>query len=119
MSLQRGELRLAPFPYSDLRGMKRRPVCVVSSDGYNAGPDVIVAMVTSSNARRARLGIGDVEIDGWAAAGLRLPSVVRTGRLLVIEQSLLDAHLGSLTTDELALVDMGLGAVLGLAGVGE
>lgn len=63
VALERGVLLLAPFPYSDLRGMKRRPVCVVSSEAYNAGPDAIVTMVTSSGARRANLGIGDVSIE--------------------------------------------------------
>ena len=35
---------LVPFPYSDLRGMKRRPACIVSAGAYQRGPDVIVAL---------------------------------------------------------------------------
>jgi len=44
--------------YADLAGSKRRPVCVVSSPKYNAGPDVMVAMI-SSGARVASPRIGD------------------------------------------------------------
>jgi mRNA interferase MazF len=80
--VNRGQLILAPFPYSDLRGMKRRPACIVSSSEYNDGPDAVVAMVTSNRARFQQPGIGDVVISDWRAAGLRLPSVVRTGRSL-------------------------------------
>lgn len=115
MALARGDLLLAPFPFSDLRGMKRRPVCVVSSPAYNAGPDVVVAMVTSRPARLTRLGVGDVVIEDWELAGLRLASVVRAGRLLVIEQQLIDTRLGELSPSDLQQVDRGLQAVLGLS----
>lgn len=82
--MERGTVVLAPFLYSDLRGLKRRPACVVSSAAYNQGPDVIVAMVTSRNVRIMRPALGDAVIHDWEAAGLRLPSVVRSGRLLVL-----------------------------------
>jgi hypothetical protein len=59
--------------------MKRRPACIVSSQLYNEGPDAVVAMVTSSRARFQQPGIGDVVIGDWQGAGLRLPSIVRTG----------------------------------------
>lgn len=95
--------------------MKRRPVCVVSSSAYNAGPDVVVAMVTSRPARLTRLGVGDVVIEDWESAGLRLASVVRAGRLLVIEQQLIDTRLGELSGSDLQQVDAGLQAVLGLS----
>ena len=45
--MDRGEIYLGPFMYADLAGSKRRPVCVVSSQNYNAGPDVMVAMILS------------------------------------------------------------------------
>ena len=56
--MDRGEIYLGPFMYADLAGSKRRPVCVVSSPKYNAGPDVMVAMI-SSGARVASPRIGD------------------------------------------------------------
>jgi mRNA-degrading endonuclease toxin of MazEF toxin-antitoxin module len=95
--------------------MKRRPACIVSSAEYNNGPDVIVAMVTSRRSRIAHPEIGDVVIDHWQDAGLPLPSVVRTGRLLVLEQRLLSLTLGELRPDDLDAVDGAMSAVLGLA----
>jgi mRNA-degrading endonuclease toxin of MazEF toxin-antitoxin module len=94
--------------------MKRRPACVVSADAYQRGPDVIVAMVTSHTGRRQTPGLGDVVVTDWQAAGLRAPSTVRTGRLLVLEQRLLGTTLGRLTQATLADVDAALRAVLGL-----
>ena len=106
---------LAPFAFSDLQAMKRRPACVVSSPTYNEGPDVILAMITSRRERLERPSIGDVPVAAWEEAGLLLPSTVRTGRLLVLERRLLGPQLGSLADADKAAVDGALATVLGLA----
>ena len=110
----RGDIVLVPFPYSDLRGMKRRPACIVSAGAYQRGPDVIVAMVTSQPGRRQTPGVGDVVVADWQAAGLRAPSTVRAGRILVLEQRLLGATLGRLSAGSLSHVDDALRTVFGL-----
>jgi mRNA-degrading endonuclease toxin of MazEF toxin-antitoxin module len=94
--------------------MKRRPACVVSADAYQRGPDVIVAMVTSQTGRRRAPGLGDVVVTDWQAAGLRAPSTIRASRLLVLEQRLLGATLGRLSSSTLTEVDDALRAVFGL-----
>ncbi len=94
--------------------MKRRPACVVSADAYQRGPDVIVAMVTSQVGRRQEPGLGDVVVADWQAAGLRAPSTVRAGRLLVLEQRLLGSTLGRLSVISLTDVDGALRTVFGL-----
>ncbi len=76
---------------------------------------MIVAMVTSSRARVTRPGIGDVVLEDWQPAGLRQPSVLRTGRLLVIEHRLLTGPLGRLSPRDLAAVDAALKTTLGLS----
>lgn len=112
--MDRGQIVLAPFLYSDLVGMKCRPACVVSSAAYNRGPDMILAMVTSRRTRLLAPTPGDVVVTDWKAAGLSTPSVIRTGRLLVLEQRLIQFALGRLTPSDLALVDRGLLSVLDL-----
>ena len=57
--MDRGDIYLAPFTYADLQGSKRRPVCVVSSAGFNSGLDVIVVMVTSRALRLSSPGVGE------------------------------------------------------------
>ena len=112
--MDRGQIVFAPFLYSDQEGSKSRPVCVVSTPEFNLGPDVIVAMVTSSPRRLIHPEIGDVVVRDWVAAGLRVPSVIRTGRVLVLEHRFLRLTLGHLSLFDLAAVDFGLSAVLGL-----
>lgn len=104
---------MVPFEYSDLSGSKRRPACIVSSDEYNGGGrDVILAMVTS---RLTAGEVGDVVVRDWSGAGLLRPSVIRTGRLIVLERRLLpERPLGTLGRTDLDAVDDGLKAVFGL-----
>ena len=111
--VRRGQTLLVPFVYSDLAGSKGRPACVVSSAVYNDGPDVIVAMITSSRRVVDRPGFGDVVLADWEHAGLRLPSVLRAGRLLVLEQRLLGDSLGNLSGRDHEAADLALLAVLG------
>lgn len=94
--------------------MKRRPACVLSADSYQVGPDVIVAMVTSQPSRREFPGVGDVVMADWATAGLRAPSTIRTGRLLVLEQRLIHSTLGRLSPSALVDVDAALRSVFAL-----
>ena len=66
--MRRGEIHLVPFEYSDLRGSKRRPACIVSSDQYNTrGRDVILAMITSNMTARE---VSDIPVQDWRSAGL-------------------------------------------------
>jgi hypothetical protein len=53
-------------------------------------------------------------LQDWQRAGLLRPSVVRVGRLQVIEQRLLSTQRGALEAADLAAVDQALRDVLGL-----
>lgn len=72
-------------------------------------------MVTSSRAHLDRPEFGDVVLEDWRGAGLPLPSVVRAGRLLVLEQRVVLRSLGRLTGADIRSVDQALASVLGLA----
>jgi mRNA interferase MazF len=109
--VDRGEIYLGPFLYSNGVGSKRRPLCVVSVPTYNAGPDVVVAMV-SSGARVTSPRFGDVVLNDWQQANLLRPSVIRAGRLQVIERRLLSTQRGTLSAADLAAVDQALRIVL-------
>ena len=109
-----GDLFLAPFHYADLAHAKRRPVCVVSTERLNEGPDVLVAMVTSRRVRFTTPGLGDVPLRDWQAAGLLAPSTARTSRLQAIEIRLLQGRLGSLSDRDLDAVQAALRSVLDL-----
>ena len=53
MKVQRGDVVMVDFPYSDRTGSKMRPAVVVQADRWNGAlEDTILAPVTSSGKRR-------------------------------------------------------------------
>lgn len=112
--MERGDVYIGPFAYADADRSKPRPVLVLSTDPFNRGPDVVIAMITSSGRRLAEPGPGDVVLNEWREAGLPRPSTVRSGRLQTITRSRLALRLGRLSNSDIARVEQGLRGVLGL-----
>ena len=114
-SPKRGDFFLVPFPSSDLRTVKRRPVLIVQTDQLGTGlPQVVVAMVSSNLARAghpSRVLVSLASPEG-APTGLRTDSVIMTDNLATILESELGARLGSWT--RMDLVDAALRKTLGL-----
>lgn len=114
--MRRGEVfwaDLAPRSGSEQRG--RRPVIVVSHDGFNQAPDwrsVIVVPVSTSDAQ-ARRGPTAVVL-GHGAGGLRRPGVAVCHQVTTLDRTKLGERLGALPPDLLAQVDVGLALALDL-----
>ena len=93
----RWDIVLVPFPFTDLSASKKRPALVVSPDGYNEGPDVVIAFITSrlDSPRRP----ADHDIVDWQASGLPKPSRLRM-KFATIVRSIVIKKLGHLTREE-------------------
>lgn len=85
-----GEIVLLLFPFTGMRGGKRRPALVLLDTGDT---DIVVSRVTSQVHRSSY----DVEITDWQKAGLRLPSITRLHKLATLEKTLVNSSLGTLT----------------------
>jgi mRNA interferase MazF len=85
---------LVPFPYTDQPRTKLRPAVVVSSARLSDATGMYyVAMIT--NAAHVPWA-GDVRVSDVVAAGLPIPSVVRTAKIATIDEQALIRPLGSL-----------------------
>ncbi|NYZ14654.1 type II toxin-antitoxin system PemK/MazF family toxin [Azospirillum sp. RWY-5-1] len=86
-----------PFPYADRPVRQRRPALVVTADDVQANHSLIwVLMITSADNRGWP---DDVAVSDHEAAGLPVPSVVRTAKIAVIDSR--DAErLGALSTSD-------------------
>ena len=108
---ERGDVVKVPFPYMDKSTRQSRPALVVST-GAALEPHRLlwVVMITSAENRGWR---GDIGVSGLAAAGLPVPSVIRTAKIATIDAA--DAaRLGQVCPAVLRKVVTELVVVLGL-----
>jgi mRNA interferase MazF len=114
--MRRGEIweaDLHPRSGSEQRG--RRPVIIVSNDGFNAvaaWQSLIVVPFSTSEKQRTR-GPTAVPLKK-GAGGLRKSSVALCHQLTAIDRGKLVARWGSLGHDDLAAIEDGLRAAIDL-----
>jgi len=99
VSFERGDVVIAPFPFTDIPLSKRHPVVVLSNaDPFNRQTgQVVCAMVTG--ARKSSWPF-DTAIVNNEAAGVRGPCVVRM-KLVTLDQRVLGTRCGRLAEDDL------------------
>ena len=111
---KQGDVVLLPFPFTNLRTTKQRPAVVLSSDAFNAGrQDVIVLAITSQIPASLNAEDYPLSTEDQRLAGLPKPSIVKTGKLLTIDQRLIRKVLGRLPEPTLAHLKQRLLSVLG------
>ena len=84
-SFRQGDVIKVPFPCTDRPTRQSRPALVVSAGGIEEAHGLLwVVMITSAENRGWP---GDVAVTNLAAAGLPVPSVIRTAKIATIEAS--------------------------------
>ena len=114
--MKRGEVFWADLvPRSGSEQTGRRPVILVSTDGFNqaAGWRSVIVVPVSTSAAQARRGPTVVEIPG-GFAGLTKTSVAVCHQVTTLDRAKLTKQIGSLPPDFMVHVDDGLKAALDL-----
>jgi mRNA interferase MazF len=116
--MNRGDVIMVDFPFSDRTGSKVRPAVVVQADEFNARlSDTIVALVTSSRTRftgdLSQLQIDVSTLEG-RQTGLRLSSIVQCENLATIDKSFALRTIGRLSDALMTQLDLCLKAALGI-----
>jgi mRNA interferase MazF len=117
MSVQRGDVVLARYPFASGTGGSPRPVLIIQNDLDNGRlRNTVVAQITS-NLKRAgdpsHLLIELATPEG-AQSGLLHDSVVSCNNLATIEQKLIERVIGSLPAATMQKVDASLKSALGI-----
>jgi mRNA interferase MazF len=102
MKVQRGDIVMVDWLYSDRTGSKRRPALVVQADPLNATlDDTILALITGSARRRVGAAT-QLEIDISTAdgqqSGLSINSVIQCENLVTVDRSFIIRIRGRLST---------------------
>ncbi|MFB2892590.1 type II toxin-antitoxin system PemK/MazF family toxin [Aerosakkonemataceae cyanobacterium BLCC-F50] len=90
---QPGEVILLSYPFTDVTGVKLRPVLVLLDTGDN---DILVARITTKITHT----LYDVQILEFQVAGLLKQSVVRLHKVNTVEKSLINRRLGMLESSD-------------------
>jgi mRNA interferase MazF len=97
-----GDISLVRFPRADLRRGKYRPVLLLSKMPGSFG-DWLICVITSQLRH---------EIKGWderikkededfKSSGLKVPSLIRIGKLATVEEEVLEGVLGNISLERL------------------
>lgn len=107
MKVQRGDVVLVDYPFSDRSGSKVRPALVVQNDAYNQWiDDTILAAISRSTHRASATQLFvDIGTPEGAATGLRQNSMIQCENLLTYDQGLIIASIGKLPATLLSKVD--------------
>jgi mRNA interferase MazF len=99
-SFQQGDIVLVPFPFTDLTNSKQRPAIVVSANWFNhSHPDVLLAAVTSQIPAERKTDEILLSQADLRMANLPKPGIVRSGKILALEQSLVIRKLGRVSPE--------------------
>ncbi|MDE0019310.1 MAG: type II toxin-antitoxin system PemK/MazF family toxin [Candidatus Poribacteria bacterium] len=116
MRVNRGDIVLVDFPYSNHTGSKIRPALVVQADVWNQRLNSTMLAGITSNLHR---GVGDptqyfidVETVDGQQSGLRFNSVVRCDKLATSNQSRIQGIIGRLSEASMEEIDTCLKAAL-------
>ena len=93
-TFEKWDIVLVSFPFTDLRGVKKRPALIVSPNQYNSHFDVVIAFITSKLDSEYRPG--DYRIQEWKKAHLPKPSQIRM-KFATIDKAIIVKKIGTLS----------------------
>ncbi len=105
MSLQKGDIVLVPFPFTDLSAAKVRPAVVLWVD--TVGNDVTLCFISSQNTNNLSFEEFFLEPSDsdFASTGLKVASKVRVTRVATVEQRLINRRIGKLTANYIQILN--------------
>lgn len=106
---------MAPFPFTNLRGVKRRPAVIVSSS-KELGDDVIVAFISSKVSLQVTPNdyVLETTHPDFAQTGLKTRSIFKMDKLMTIEKSIISGEIGEVSDSILKELNTKLRAALDL-----
>jgi len=106
--VNKGDIVLVPFPYTDLSGNKLRPALILCASSH----DISVCFITTQFQWKDNF---DFEIIPSKENGLKKSSIVRISKFATITKELVVGRLGTLEDDHIKILNRGLIQVLQLS----
>jgi len=105
--MEKGDIVLIPFPFTDLKGNKNRPALVL----INSDLDLTLAFISTQLKWKEET---DVVLKPSNNNGLKKESLIRLSKLATIDKDLALGRIGSMDADDLKKVNVNLMKLLKL-----
>ena len=99
--MNKGDIVLIPFPFTDLYGNKNRPALIL----VDSEDDVTVCFITTQQKWKSAF---DIPIQPSPVNGIKKPSIIRLSRIATIDKELILGKLGLLDDHFLKLLNSNL-----------
>jgi mRNA interferase MazF len=99
--VKKGEIVLIPFPFTDLKGSKNRPVVILFANEL----DVTVCFITSELKWHEDL---DIIIEPNESNGLKVKSLIRVNKIATIDSELILGVLGNISEKQITELNTSL-----------
>lgn len=86
MMFKQREILIVPFPFSDLSGLKKRPVLVLSKDKDNKSADDIITCGITSNLKDSKYSVL-INNNDLENGNIPTKSRIKVGKLFTIDKS--------------------------------
>lgn len=105
ITFNKGDVILIPFPFTDLSATKQRPALIISSDQFNNNhKDVIVMAISSQIPYQIPEDEYLLSPADMKTSGLPRKSVIKLGKVVTINQSLIIKKLGKIQTQTITSI---------------
>jgi mRNA interferase MazF len=105
--MEKGDIVLIPFPFTDLKGNKNRPALILITSEL----DITVSFISTQLKWKEK---NDVELKPSSANGLKRDSLLRLSKLATIDKDLALGKLGSISKVDMVNVNQNLRNLLQL-----
>ena len=105
--MQKGDIVLIPFPFTDLTGNKKRPALILMVGKL----DVTVSFVSTQTHWQEPT---DLLLQPNSINGLKKPSLIRVGKIATIDKTLVIGKLGNINEEEMEELDKKLIEIFGI-----
>lgn len=96
-----GDVVLVRFPFGDAAAAKKRPALLLARTVRSPRNRLATLAMITSQIEALRLE-GDVLLDGWQAAGLLHPSLLRLAKVATVDEELVERAIGRLAAPDRA-----------------
>lgn len=93
MMFEQGEILIVPFPFTDLSGVKQRPVLVISNNDYNKNTNDIVTCGITSNLKDSDYSVL-IDNSDLIEGSIPVKSRIKVDKLFTLEQSIIKKRVG-------------------------